>query len=286
MQGIYKNDNNRFLTPLEVRNILTKTSTKQTSGLDRIIKGQPNLKLAIEEIKNVNNDTLSAPKIKSQTYNITSSSADITIEDTTSNEIGFKVYTASGELLKTLPAHSDTGDFNTTISGLSTNTSYSIYAVAYNSTNTSPRSGTHTFKTLDTSVKAPRIYSRTYAITTGSVDIYIYDTASNETGFKIYTASGELLKTLPSKSGKGYFRTTLSGLSEDTSYSIYAVAYNSTSTSPRSRTHTFKTLDTNVKAPTIYSRTYAITAGSADIYIYDNAINETGFKIYTASGEL
>jgi len=67
------------------------------------------------------------------------------------------------------------------------------------------------------------------------------DSATNETGFKIYDAiSKKLLKTLARHSGTGYVYGAVTGLKPKTKYSLYVVAVKGNQVSGKSNIRTFK----------------------------------------------
>lgn len=126
LQGIAKQKIGRFLTPKEVRTILSSTATPQSGGFSKRIAGLPNLRSAIAHLP-------AKPVIPNKPSNASVSSISdnsVTLQwtDNSNNEIGYRIYKGS-TLIATLPANVT----SYTINNLADNTSYTYTIKSFNS---------------------------------------------------------------------------------------------------------------------------------------------------------
>ena len=128
LQGVAKARLGRFLTPKEVRDILSSTATPQTGGFSKHIGGLPNLRSAIAHLP---------PKVVITKPNkpsniILSEITDISValkwSDNTTTEQGYRIYKDS-TLIATLPVNATSYK----ITDLLPDTSYTYTIKAFNS---------------------------------------------------------------------------------------------------------------------------------------------------------
>ena len=139
LQGIAKQRIARFLTPEEVRSILSSTATPQSGGNSKRIAGLPNLRNAISHLP----AKAVIPKKPSNILltEIRDTSATLKWTDNSNNETGYRIYKGS-TLVATLPANVT----SYTINNLTDDTRYTYTIKAFNgSGESSPL--TVTFKT-------------------------------------------------------------------------------------------------------------------------------------------
>lgn len=139
LQGIAKQKIGRFLTPEEVRDILSSTATPQSGGFSKRIAGLPNLRNAIAHLP----AKAVIPKKPSNILltEIRDTSATLKWTDNSNNETGYRIYKGS-TLIATLPANVT----SYTINNLTDDTNYTYTIKAFNSSGESSPL-TVTFKT-------------------------------------------------------------------------------------------------------------------------------------------
>jgi len=149
LQGVAKANIGRFLTPAEVRKILSSTATPQSGGYAKRIGGQPNLRKAINHLLYTTPSNPSGFWVSE----IESTTALLRWRDNADNEIGYRVYRGS-TLIATLPA-------NTTsyrVTNLSPNKQYTFTLKPYNNAGESGGTSVRLKSDADISWLIPAIY--------------------------------------------------------------------------------------------------------------------------------
>lgn len=139
LQGIAKATLNRFLTPEEVRDILSSTATPQSGEFDKRIAGLPNLKNAIANLPAP--ETIPTKPSDIILSDVSYNTVTLKWSDNSNAEQGYRIYKGS-TLIATLPANVT----SYTINNLTENTSYTYSIKAFNSAGESSPL-TVTFKT-------------------------------------------------------------------------------------------------------------------------------------------
>jgi hypothetical protein len=147
--------------------------------------------------------------------------------DNSTTETGFYIY-RGGTQIGSVGANVTT--YNST--GLSGNTSYSYYVVAYNGTGNSSNSNTAsaTTSTCTTVPTAPSNLTASVA-SCNQINLSWLDNSSNETGFYIYRGGSQIASV-----GSNITSYSNTGLTASTSYNYYVVAYNGAGNSSNSNT--------------------------------------------------
>jgi hypothetical protein len=206
-------------------------------------------------------------------------------KDNSNNETGFKIEEKTGGCsstnswieIATKPANATSH----TVSGLSSNTTYSFRIRACDGSSDSGYSVCASSKTSASGTPpAPSNLNATSA-STAKIDLTWNDNSTNETGFKIYRKSGSdawALRTTTGANVINFNDTTATNNSSTTSYQYYIVAYNASGDSPTSNTATVPFQPANLTAVP------GTTAGTINLTWTDRSSNETGFEIYRKSG--
>ena len=247
-------------------------------------------------------------------WNVTPTSARISIIDNSSNEDGFKVYiynNTDGVLDTSLspnpiivPKNDDGSIYQyVDLTNLEPNEFYEVRVTAFNeagesaSTNPSSENGGR-FTTQEVCTpEMPGEYVGVYNITTDGARISFKDNSDDEDGFKVYVYkydTNELVKTIDLDQTavvNGYVYTNIDGLEANTFYKVAVTAYNSCgeskATVASSETNGwFRTEQNPCPAmPNEYVGVYNVTEDSARISFLDNAFNEVGFRVYVTDYE-
>jgi len=251
-------------------------------------------------------------------WNVTPTSARISILDNSSNEDGFKVYVynnTNGVLDSSISPNpiivpkNDSGSIYqyADILNLEPNQFYEVKVTAFNdagessATNPSSENGGR-FTTQEVCTpEMPGEYVGVWNVTEYGARISFKDNSDNEDGFKVYVykyGTNELVKTLDldhTYQNGDYVYADIFCLEPNTLYQVKVTAYNSCgeskATTPSSENNgRFKTEAIQCPAkPNDYVGVYNVTENSARISFLDNAYNEDGFKVYVknyATGEI
>ncbi|MCB2204572.1 S8 family serine peptidase [bacterium] len=166
--------------------------------------------------------------------NIGQNSADISWNDNSSNETGFRIEykVSSNSTWSSTTVGSNVT--NTTLSGLSSSTTYDVRVFAYNGTGDSQNpAGPASFTTTapPTAPASPTLLSASN-VTENSADLNWTDNSNDETGFRIEYSTNSGSSWNSTTVGADVSSTTLSGLSSGTTYDVRVWAYNSAGDSP------------------------------------------------------
>lgn len=198
--------------------------------------------------------------------------------DNADNETGFKIYSNTDALIATVALANATSYQET---GLTAATAYTRKVVVYNSAGEGTASSTAATSTQTGIPTAPSGFGGEVLSGT-SLRWSWTDNADDETGFKIYDGSGNLIATIATANTTSYDET---GLVQNTLYTRYVKAYTAYGESVASDSAAVRTSATVPAAPSLFSGT-APSSTKITWSWADNSDNETGFKIYDGSDNL
>ncbi|MDA1168906.1 MAG: fibronectin type III domain-containing protein [bacterium] len=132
--------------------------------------------------------------------------------------------------------------------------------------------------TSDTTATAPSSFAGSAPSST-SITWTWTDNSNNETGFKLYDGSNNLIATISTANTTSYTET---GLTKGTSYTRKVVAYNNAGNSSYSNSATVVT-PAEPTAPSVFAGTAASNTSITWTWT-DNANDENGFKLLDSSG--
>ena len=162
--------------------------------------------------------------------------------DNSSNETGFKLYDSHNTLIATISADATTY----TETGLTKNTAYSRYLKAYNSYGESAATDNASASTNDSPPDPPSLLIGS-AVSSTKIDWSWSDNSNDETGFRIYDGSGNLIGSVTTNVSS----YTETGLTKNTSYTRYVKAYNGIGSSVASSSYAETTKSDAPSSPTL-----------------------------------
>ena len=182
------------------------------------------------------------------TLNSDNESVRINFTDNSDNEDGFKLI-VNGEVNKTMPPNIEYTD----LGNLECNQTYSLQILAFNDEGNSSISNTRSFNLhstfgvdcgvpISTIPNAPGAYIGVTGIDSNSVRINFKDNSDNETGFRVYSLSGDINETISAndETVNSQVYKTLNNLICNKVYQIQAVAFNGNGNSTPSNTKAFR----------------------------------------------
>jgi titin len=214
---------------------------------------------------------------------VSSSGIELTWDDNSTNETGFKIERkkSGGTYVQFATVYNNVTTYTNT--GLSRDTEYYYRVRAYNSAGNSAYSNEDSATTGDVTDDTPDKPSdlEAKAVSSSRIELTWDDNSTNETGFKIERKKSGGSYTQIATVGRNDTTYTNTGLSRDTKYYYRVRAYNSAGNSAYSNEDSATTGDVAGDTPDKPSdlEAKAITSSRIDLTWEDNSTNETGFKI-------